>query len=197
MSYSKYIKTLNCSQNLFLTEDEEKKYDENKKRYDMLLLCNIKIENMYLMYTYWNNGDFKPGSGYVKNIEGIFFYDLFNNKLRACNQTILKFSKEKNSFSFEDNNEYFEKVLQLAIVQFINGVSVSVNKENLNDVIEIKIPKTRTSKINRENYEFSLINEPKAKLSFPNNNGELMYYNKDAIELQCMNQSNLQLELDF
>lgn len=182
---------------LFLSEDEEKIFTEKEKTNNEYLLCNLKIESMYLMYTYWNDGRLNPGSGYIKNIEGIFFYDLFNHKIRACNQSILKFTKEKENFSFEDNNEYFEKVLSKAIIQLVNGSPVIIDSKKINEIIEVDLQKTKTGRIDRSNFVFTLINTPKAKLTFPNDQGKLMYFDKNLLEIQDLKQDDLQLELEF
>ena len=182
---------------LFLSEDEEKIFTEKEKTNNEYLLCNLKIESMYLMYTYWNDGRLNPGSGYIKNIEGIFFYDLFNHKIRTCEHSILKFTKEKENFSFEDDNEYFEKVLSKAIIQLVNGSPVTIDPKKINEIIEVDLQKTKTGRIDRSNFVFTLINTPKAKLTFPNDQGKLMYFDKNLLEIQDLKQDDLQLELEF
>ena len=182
---------------LFLSEDEEKIFAEKEKSNNEYLLCNLKIESMYLMYTYWNNGGLNPRSGYIKNIEGIFFYDLFNHKIRTCEHSILKFTKEKENFSFEDDNEYFEKVLSKAIIQLVNGSPVTIDPKKINEIIEVDLQKTKTGRIDRANFVFTLINTPKAKLTFPNDRGKLMYFDKNLLEIQDLKQDDLQLELEF
>ena len=177
------------------SESIERFYEKVENSENLYLLCHLRMSDMYIMYTYWDNGSLYPEHGYIKNVEGLFLYDVRNKRLRApLNVDFIKFDKSELSFGEDDLN--IKKVLKDAIDQFINGVTIEgplfLYGEN-----KITIPKNITESIGRANYTFALINDVEAKLSVLNNDGDIIYYKRDDLELKNLKQDELQLKFDF
>jgi len=181
---------------LFVSNESiEQFYEKVKNSENLYVLCHLRMSDMYIMYTYWDNGSLYPEHGNIKNVEGLFLYDIQNKKLRApSNGDFIKFDKTELPFGEDDTN--IKKVLKDAINQFINGVTIeeplSLYGEN-----KITIPKNKTESIGRANYMFALINNVEAKMSVLNDGGDIIYYKRDDLELKNLKQDELQLQFDF
>ena len=181
---------------LFVSNESiEQFYEKVENSENLYVLCYLRMGDMYIMYTYWDNGSLYPEHGHIKNVEGLFLYDIQNKKLRSSlNEDLVKL--DKTELSFGEDNPNIKKVLKNAISQFINGVVIErplyLYGEN-----KIIIPKNITECIGRANYVFALINNVEAKLSVLNNNGDIIYYKRDELELKNLKQDELQLQFDF
>ena len=184
------------SYELFVSKESiERFYEKVENSEDLYILCHLRMGDMYIMYTYWNNGSLCPEHGHIENVEGLFLYDVQNKKLRApSNGDFIKFDKTELPFGEDDPN--IKNVLKDAINQFINGVTIEEPLFLYGDN-KIIIPKNKTESIGRANYMFALINNVEAKMSVLNDGGDIIYYKRDDLELKNLKQDELQLKFDF